>query len=274
MTPPTRNRPTRRFSRCRFRVRTFRESCHQNSTPRTGHRFYTSDAGRWLNRDPIGEQGGPNEYGFVNNTPIFYVDLLGLSGGTGGGFVWPTVTPPSMPYYPPPPPPPAPDPGDTGTNPKHLFPYPYICSSCTKKSDRVTGIPGATTLPNPPSNQGPPGGGHQTYPVQKPGSYGGAGGGTCSILVVQCPGFVSVFHFTYGDNPAATLGNYTFPSGCNAVMCGGNPDKESNCLADGTKSAAAAAGLNLVGISANSACGGSYDADGNWTWWQWGAPNP
>ena len=98
-TAPRRLRTSRKWYR--RRVCASEKRCTGIFGARTGHRFYNSDDGRWLNRDPIGEQGGLNEYGFVNNTPTFYVDLLGLSGGTGGGFVWPTVTPPSMPYYPP-----------------------------------------------------------------------------------------------------------------------------------------------------------------------------
>ena len=39
-----------------------------------GLRFYNPDTGRWLNRDPIEEDGGINVYGFVNNQPTMLVD--------------------------------------------------------------------------------------------------------------------------------------------------------------------------------------------------------
>ena len=43
-----------------------------------GYRFYDPALGRWINRDPIGEEGGLNLYGFVYNNSIVYYDLLGL----------------------------------------------------------------------------------------------------------------------------------------------------------------------------------------------------
>jgi RHS repeat-associated protein len=43
-----------------------------------GYRFYDPNLQRWLNRDPIGEQGGINLYRYVGNTPILYFDALGL----------------------------------------------------------------------------------------------------------------------------------------------------------------------------------------------------
>jgi RHS repeat-associated protein len=42
-----------------------------------GYRFYAPAHGRWLNRDPIEERGGPNLYGFCGNDPLTCFDLLG-----------------------------------------------------------------------------------------------------------------------------------------------------------------------------------------------------
>ncbi len=43
-----------------------------------GYRDYDSLTGRWLSRDPIGEKGGVNLYGFVRNDGVNGVDFLGL----------------------------------------------------------------------------------------------------------------------------------------------------------------------------------------------------
>jgi RHS repeat-associated protein len=42
-----------------------------------GYRFYDPLTGRWPSRDPIGERGGWNLYGFVGNSPIKLYDFLG-----------------------------------------------------------------------------------------------------------------------------------------------------------------------------------------------------
>jgi RHS repeat-associated protein len=42
-----------------------------------GYRFYDPAAGRWINRDPIEEEGGVNMYGFVENGSTYKSDFLG-----------------------------------------------------------------------------------------------------------------------------------------------------------------------------------------------------
>ena len=42
-----------------------------------GYRYYDPVTGRWPSRDPIGERGGVNLYGFVTNVPVGKIDLLG-----------------------------------------------------------------------------------------------------------------------------------------------------------------------------------------------------
>jgi uncharacterized protein RhaS with RHS repeats len=44
----------------------------------TLYRAYSPGLGRWLSRDPIGENGGLNLYGFVGNDPVNFWDPLGL----------------------------------------------------------------------------------------------------------------------------------------------------------------------------------------------------
>jgi RHS repeat-associated protein len=43
-----------------------------------GYRFYSPVLGRWINRDPLGEAGGINLYGFVRENPANILDALGL----------------------------------------------------------------------------------------------------------------------------------------------------------------------------------------------------
>jgi len=43
-----------------------------------GYRYYNASMGRWLSRDPIGERGGLNLYGFVGNDAIRRIDPFGL----------------------------------------------------------------------------------------------------------------------------------------------------------------------------------------------------
>jgi RHS repeat-associated protein len=43
-----------------------------------GYRYYNPEQGRWISRDPIGENGGLNVYGFTVNLPISSFDILGL----------------------------------------------------------------------------------------------------------------------------------------------------------------------------------------------------
>ena len=49
-----------------------------------GIRYYNPVNGKWLSRDPIGEMGGFNLYGMVNNNSVNYYDAIGLK--SSGGF--------------------------------------------------------------------------------------------------------------------------------------------------------------------------------------------
>jgi hypothetical protein len=43
-----------------------------------GFRYYDPRTGRWLSRDPIGERGGVNLYGFVENSTATFIDRIGM----------------------------------------------------------------------------------------------------------------------------------------------------------------------------------------------------
>ena len=44
----------------------------------TRTRAYSAAFGRWIGRDPIGERGGLNLFGYVRNNPISWIDPMGL----------------------------------------------------------------------------------------------------------------------------------------------------------------------------------------------------
>ena len=46
--------------------------------PTLARAYYDPVQGRWCSRDPIGEAGGVNLYGFVGNNAVRYADILGL----------------------------------------------------------------------------------------------------------------------------------------------------------------------------------------------------
>ena len=66
-----------------------------------GYRWYDPVTGRWPSRDPIGENGGINLYGFVRNNGVNMWDVLGLQSFL---FPGPHVRPPSPPSISPQPP--------------------------------------------------------------------------------------------------------------------------------------------------------------------------
>jgi len=51
---------------------------HETGLYYYGLRYYNPELGRWLSRDPIEEEGGPNVYRFVNNKPLSLYDYLGM----------------------------------------------------------------------------------------------------------------------------------------------------------------------------------------------------
>jgi RHS repeat-associated protein len=57
-----------------------------------GYRYYNPSTGRWLSRDPIGENGGINPFAFIESHPIQGFDAYGLTEEPNPGFVsqWPT----------------------------------------------------------------------------------------------------------------------------------------------------------------------------------------
>jgi len=49
-----------------------------------GYRYYDYNTGRWLSRDPMEEDQGPNIYAYVANNPVIFIDPWGLWKWKGG----------------------------------------------------------------------------------------------------------------------------------------------------------------------------------------------
>lgn len=47
-------------------------------------RYYNPDIGRFISEDPMGLAAGPNEYAYVGDSPINFIDPSGMDRGSGG----------------------------------------------------------------------------------------------------------------------------------------------------------------------------------------------
>jgi len=213
------------------------------------HRLYHPQLGCWLQRDPFQYADGTNLLGYVSSRPVVLTDAEGAIGwGPPGGPAQCTPAGVCRPYVPPPPIFPRPN------RPNKKLPLGFpLCICPTKKKDRLKPIlPPPTTLPVPPG--GPPGGSSTHYP---PGTapIGAGGCGPCVAIVIKCPTGIAVYHFYTNDDPYNTLTSSTWPPGCQAIVCGGDDKRFSNCAADSVLKGAADAGISVVGVSGSSACG-------------------
>lgn len=223
--------------------------------------MYAGIQGRFLSRDPMPINGTPillyqHPYAYARNNPVRWTDPSGMD-ISGDGL--------------PAEPPPFPAPGTKGNpmpNDTHWIGANLCLFAPTCKENRLSPIPGL----KPPSSGTPVGvggGSHNWYGLPSTTPIGTGGCGPCIALIIKCPGGAAVFHFTAGDDPRGSLGFTAagptiswWDQGCTAIICGGDDSSGSNCLADEVISAATRAGIKVVGVSGNSACG--INPDGSW----------
>jgi RHS repeat-associated protein len=152
-------------------------------------------------------------------------------------------------------------PGTGKTNKTSLGFY-ALCRCGTPKRDRLISFPAITVGIAKTINQGP--GTVKTLPPPVKGSTVTSGGALpCAIAIISCPNFVTTYHFSPGADTGGDISGYFWPSGCRAIVCGGDNTGESNCLADAVINSIKESGnIKLEGVSAASGCG--IDSNGNW----------
>ncbi len=81
-------------------------------------RYYNPTTGRFISEDPTGLKGGINEYAYVNDSPLSFIDPLGMDRGPGGPGSPSGLGSPGSPLPEAPPPPPLPPPPTPSPNPQ------------------------------------------------------------------------------------------------------------------------------------------------------------
>lgn len=187
-----------------------------------------------------------HEYVYVQNNPINRFDPSGES-----DISQPLGTPPN----------PTPVAFPAPNTPNNRAPLGFnICCWPTRKKNRLRPIkPHSVSLPSPPL--GPMNGSNEHYAPPFTGPIGAAGCGSCICIVIKCPSGIAVYHFNARDNPYWTLKNQKWPLGCEAVVCGGNDEYLSNCLAVLVLDGAHNSGINVIGVSGSDSCGVTETGD-------------
>jgi hypothetical protein len=132
------------------------------------------------------------------------------------------------------------------------------------KQEREMNADGVMTI-STPIPYGPQGGFHR-YCSRSHVNIGAGGCNSCIAIVIRCPpipgnaGGVATFHFTIGDDPCSTLARWYW-HGCYAIICGGNGERQSLCLAETVIWCARTHGVYIDVISGSDACGTTPSGD-------------
>ena len=219
--------------------------------------MYMPTLARFTARDPLPPDGEPvllrgipiltragSQYKYANNNPTSFTDPSGMQVGV------------DEPY----PSPPFPKPGEECVKCDNLgsftgFPF---CCTVTPKPKRTKAFP---ARPISPKDKNYVTGGNNKFcpPGTQLGSHGM---GPCIGVVIQCPDGVAAFHFQATESPYRNILRYDWPEGCKAIVCGGEDEWYSNCLAKEVLGALTMRGIEVVGVTGADSCGAA--ANGTW----------
>ena len=108
------------------------------------------------------------------------------------------------------------------------------------------------------------GGNHQVAGLPLPPNryFGVEGANLCIGVVVVCPSQAVAFHFTTTDDAGATIRQYSWPTNCKAVICGGCNSPASNDLLIEVINSLKQSGIKIDGMVNTTGC--FYGPGGMW----------
>jgi RHS repeat-associated protein len=210
-------------------------------------------AGRFLSIDPLLMLDGKARvaiYSYVSSDPANRTDASGLQG------ILPGPRLPPKPVFPAPGAPPTDPSGNTTT----LLGFNLCCFTPPSKKKRLRPIGGVERKRDKSTGTGS--GYHQFFPLGGKGLIGTGGCAGCIAVIIKCDSGLAVYHFTAGDDPEGSLGEFMWVlDHCHAIVCGGDNSRDSNCLASYVIAALNRSGVPIDGISGASGCGYDQDTD-------------
>ena len=143
---------------------------------------------------------------------------------------------------------------------KLIIGHGFLCRNPCPKPGRVMGYPGRT-IPRGQTHV-VDGGTYNKVPMPDPENWvTAAGASPCAIVVVACDDGVTRMHFGVRDS-TESISLIVWGRNCKAIVCGGDNDRDSNCLHEDVIQKLKGAGIDVARVSPAQGCG--VDGSGNW----------